>query len=266
MKNPFESIRKLTSSKLKHFETCFLVTLYVFSIIPFLALGYQMGRTTLDSSQWLLDLSSLLGAFGSLLGGLATVFAAWVAFGAYGTWKKQITHPEIFQNDFNILKELNEIHGQIFNSLEFVGDDIVNDYKLYLLESALIKNSNSLIDESGRKEKYLKKSNLYYCDLKNLGFNKELLVRIHKLLYISKLPFEDETELSKIILRYFLLARYLFEQYDNICVYVDFCKTDEKIFDNKLKVDDVKYDGLIHQEMNKALNIVNCKITQKWDL
>ncbi|WP_318481368.1 hypothetical protein [Photobacterium leiognathi] len=117
MKNPFESIRKLASSKLKHFKFMITIVMYLAAIIPLLSLGYLMGRTSSESSKWLLDLSSLLGAFGSLLGGLATVFAAWVAFGAYGTWKKQITHPERYKKDIELLEEFNSIHYKVMSTM-----------------------------------------------------------------------------------------------------------------------------------------------------
>ena len=110
MNNPFESIRKLALSKLSQFKFIMTIVTYLAAVIPLLSLGYLMGRTSAESSKWLLDLSSLLGSIGSLLGGLATVFAAWVAFGAYGAWKKQITHPEMFKKDMKIMEELAEIH------------------------------------------------------------------------------------------------------------------------------------------------------------
>lgn len=127
MKNPFEAIRKLASSKLKHFKFMITIVMYLAAIIPLISLGYLMGRTSSESSKWLLDLSSLLGAFGSLLGGLATVFAAWVAFGAYGAWKKQVTHPEVFKNDCETVEYINEITNRISNAKA--------DYKNFLILS-----------------------------------------------------------------------------------------------------------------------------------
>ncbi|PSW44403.1 hypothetical protein [Photobacterium leiognathi] len=125
MKNPFESIRKLASSKLKHFKLMITIVMYLAAIIPLLSLGYLMGRTSSESSKWLLDLNSLLGAFGSLLGGLATVFAAWVAFGAYGTWKKQITHPEMFQHDLDVMDNLNRKHQEICSFINYECQDLI---------------------------------------------------------------------------------------------------------------------------------------------
>lgn len=117
MNKPFESIRKLALSKLSQFKFIMIIVMYLAAVIPLLSLGYLMGITSAESSKWLLEWTELLGSIGSLLGGLATVFAAWVAFGAYSVWKKQITHPEMFQRDLEIISRINDSCRLVNNAL-----------------------------------------------------------------------------------------------------------------------------------------------------
>ncbi|MCD9527933.1 hypothetical protein [Photobacterium carnosum] len=155
MNKPFESIRKLALSKLDQFKTYLLIALYLSLIFPFMALGYLMGRTTPESSKWLLDLSSLLGSIGSLLGGLATVFAAWVAFGAYGTWKKQITHLEIVKYENEKLKELQLFHEKTCNWIRFDACSLKTAHSIHKGEIDNL-DENDLNFESNKKDSYLK--------------------------------------------------------------------------------------------------------------
>ncbi|HIF9473120.1 TPA: hypothetical protein ACX6SG_001616 [Photobacterium damselae] len=263
MNNPFESIRKLALSKLSQFKFIMTIVMYLATVIPLLSLGYLMGRTSND--KWLLDLSSLLGSTGSLLGGLATVFAAWVAFGAYGAWKKQITHPEMFKNDMYIMENLNEIHTKISGALEFIGDDIVYYYKSYIVECNYLNLHGEITieKEDEIKNKHLKRLELYNSDLKRFGMNVELINLIQDVLSKSKLPYEHETVLYKEVLKYFSLARDILNQLDNMCSLMEL---NEQYFNRKVNADDFKVDGILYQELNNTFKTIKFTINEKWGI
>ena len=133
MNKSFDSTRKLAP-----FKFTMIIVMYLAAVIPLLSLGYLMGRTSTESSKWLLEWTTLFSSVGSLLGGLGTVFAAWVAFGAYGTWKKQITHPEMFQNDMKIMKQLAEIHQFHRDIIYYNGLILGCNLKMYQNESGCV--------------------------------------------------------------------------------------------------------------------------------
>lgn len=182
MNNPFESIRKLALSKLSQFKFIMTVVMYLAAVIPLLSLGYLMGRTSAESSKWLLDLSSLLGSIGSLLGGLATVFAAWVAFGAYGTWKKQITHPEMFQRDLKIINEINNSCRFVNNVLHEHEYNIFTRWVMYDNQCKLLDklsyNYKELVADEQRRQ--FDDINKIKKDIIDSGFDYKLVEKLQK--------------------------------------------------------------------------------------
>ncbi|KJF85737.1 hypothetical protein [Photobacterium phosphoreum] len=210
MNNPFESIRKLALSKLSQFKFIMTIVMYLAAVIPLLSLGYLMGKTTPEASKWLLDLSSLLGSIGSLLGGLATVFAAWVAFGAYGAWKKQITHPEMFQNHRDSLLKLEKYHAILHRVVEY---DVFNiDMMLFdfqgEIDSIEIGKRQCLENKDEIIKNYESKVNIVKENLNSYGFHQDFFIDIKTevILKNKKISISDDETLV-LMNRYYNVAR-----------------------------------------------------------
>ena len=291
MNNPFESIRKLALSKLSQFKFIMTIVMYLAAVIPLLSLGYLMGKTTPESSKWLLDLSSLLGSIGSLLGGLATVFAAWVAFGAYGAWKKQITHPEMFQNDMYILKELNEINDFFNLFIVNVGRDLFEQLNNYQDEVSgdLVKvkvkvdcnrkiKIPSLFDSDSFSlfAKYDRIIDHYNSMLVSLGYSSRLKNKIDKLYETSLSLIENPRNPQRVlIVKYLLLCNELYFIFNKCRCLKHFGTGNikEMTFHSRyfskdiiiVNAIDIEY-GDYYFELDKSLSEIKESYRKKWDL
>ncbi|MCD9467517.1 MULTISPECIES: hypothetical protein [Photobacterium] len=230
MNNSFESIRKLALSKLSQFKFIMTIVMYLAAVIPLLSLGYLMGKTTPESSKWLLEWTTLLSSIGSLLGGLATVFAAWVAFGAYGAWKKQITHPEMFKNDMKIMKEILSFHYKHINYF----DDIATDIERSIVEYETDRNN----DHEYYQSKFTDEIDEYNRDIsgRSLTFSEIDKVRDKLLNNISCVNNNDVKIVDSINSYFDTLEKILAILHSNLS-YKDYAKTDYE------KLGEIKKEG-----------------------
>ncbi|KJG22132.1 hypothetical protein UB37_09295 [Photobacterium iliopiscarium] len=202
MNNSFESIRKLALSKLSQFKFIMTIVMYLAAVIPLLSLGYLMGRTSAESSKWLLEWTTLLSSISSLLGGLATVFAAWVAFGAYGAWKKQITHPKMFQNDLDILSQLDVINEILSEAICIHFHSIVSNLNSYQAKINDLRELGTLTNDY--KLRIMNEYSLCLTEdkkgLDRIGCNQMLLVKFNQSLIPFILsPVESDNEKKRPI-------------------------------------------------------------------
>ncbi|EJD0682274.1 hypothetical protein ACEV86_01660 [Vibrio parahaemolyticus] len=81
--------------------------IFLFVTIVFFYAGTQVNSPLQDNWVFTKDLVSVVA-------NLATLFGVVVAYQAYGSWKKQITHPKQYERDTQAFKNLNVIHGKIY--------------------------------------------------------------------------------------------------------------------------------------------------------
>lgn len=273
MNNSFESIRKLALSKLSQFKFIMTIVMYLAAVIPLLSLGYLMGRTSAESSKWLLDLSSLLGSIGSLLGGLATVFAAWVAFGAYGAWKKQITHPEMFQNHRDSLLNLEKYHAILHRVVEY---DVFNiDMMLFDFQGEMDSieiGKRQCLENLENKDELMKnhesKVNIVKEHLKSYGFHQDFFVDIKTevILKNKKISISDDETLV-LMKRYYTVAKEI-NKIVYFCLdlndfskvsYYHHLKFNSFYFNKEVNIHDIKDNHV------RELNLLYDKIIEKYN-
>lgn len=80
---------------------------------------------------WLTEVSGVLAAF-------ATVMGAIVAFKAYGSWKMQMTHKDLYESHKKMLENINKIHNIIKSTAitdVYIIESILDDAKIMYRES-----------------------------------------------------------------------------------------------------------------------------------
>lgn len=101
----------------RYFENKSILTLFILGLI---STGYFLSLITGFNS----NLLDILGVAGSLLGGLATVATAVIAYKAYSNWRLQVSSPNSYASDVELVKNLKNIHGKCFAFSDMYGSNI----------------------------------------------------------------------------------------------------------------------------------------------